>query len=45
MHAQGFVRHVWFWPPQGPSFVGIGYAPCPVFLQWLELSRSVDGKS
>ena len=21
-----------FWPPQGPSFVGFAYAPCPVFL-------------
>ena len=26
MHAQGFVWHVWFWPPQGPSFVATGYA-------------------
>ena len=22
MHAQGFVRHVWFWPPQGPLLFG-----------------------
>ena len=26
MHAQGFVWHVWFWPPQGPSFFGSPYA-------------------
>ena len=26
MHAQGFVWHVWFWPPQGPSFFGTQYA-------------------
>ena len=26
MHAQGFIWHVWFWPPQGPSFFGTPYA-------------------